>query len=538
MRNPRPADPRYRAGVRYFNTRGECRSGRHYMLPAAGRLPEARVWVEDEEYFLIHAPRQSGKTTTLTALANELTAKGQHVALRFSCESGEPGPDDIGTTELRVLDAIRTAAVNRRFPAEWLPPGPWPDAVPGRRIVNGLQAWALRCPLPLVLLFDEIDALDGQSLNSVLRQIREGYSLRPGSFPSSIAVCGMRHLRDYKIAAGSTAPVRSGRGSPFNNAVTYRMADFTAPEIAALYAQHTTDTGQEFTPDAVSLVYDTTQGQPLLVNAIAAEITRKMRLPLTETITAAHVESATERLIEERPVHLDSLTARLAEPRVRKVIDPVIAGTVPATIDGTYSDDVSYVRDLGLIARDNPVRIANSVYREVIARVLGDGIETAIAVDPYSLLLPDGRLDVPRMLEEFTAFWLENGEWMASGTGYNEAGAQIVFMAFLHRMVNEDGLVDREFAIGSGRADILVRRRYGDGQLQREAFELKVWRDNRPDPLESALPQFDRYLARFQLDAGTLIIFDRRATPAPVSERAATETVTSPGGRTITLLRR
>ena len=166
-----------------------------------------------------------------------------------------------------------------------------------------------------------------------------------------------------------------------------------------------------------------------------------------------------------------------------------------------------------------------------------------IATDPHSLILPDDRLDIPRMLEEFTAFWLENGEWMASGTGYNEAGAQIVFMAFLHRMVNGDAnpgqhRVDREFAIGSGRADILVRRRYGDGQFQREAFELKVWRDNRPDPLESALPQFDRYLARFQLDAGTLIIFDRRKTPAPVAERSGTETITSPQGRTITLLRR
>jgi hypothetical protein len=508
------------------------------MLPPSERLPEARQWIKDEEYVVIHAPRQSGKTTSLTALADELTAEGSHVALRFSCERGKPDPEDIGLTELRVLGAIRAAARGRGFPSEWLPPDPWPDAVVGGRIVEGLQAWAMRCPRPLVLVFDEIDSLAGESLSSVLSQIREGFSLRPDSFPSSVALCGMRHLRDYKTAAGSAAPGEFGRGSPFNSAVTYRLANFTVPEVAALYAQHTADTGQEFTPDAVDLAYDTTQGQPWLVNALAAEITRKMRLPVTETITAAHVEAATERLIEARAVHLDSLARRLTEPRIRKVIEPIIAGTLPVRADSVYNDDLSYVRDLGLIAPGDTIEIANPVYREVITRVLGDGLKGFITVDPYSLTLPDGRLDIARLLEEFTGFWLENGEWMTAGTGYNEAGAQIVFMAFLQRMVNGDGFVDREFGIGRGRTDLLIRRPYGDGQVQREAFELKVWWPGKPDPLEKALPQFDQYLSRMRLDVGTLIIFDRRETPVPVAERCGTETVTSPEGRTITLLRR
>jgi hypothetical protein len=524
--------------VRYFNTEGECKPAQHYMLPAAARLPDARLWVEREKYFVLHAPRQSGKTTTLTALANELTAAGQHVALRFSCESGEPGPDDIGATELRVLGGIDEAVSARGFPDEWLPPDPWPDAVPGRRIVKGLQAWARRCPLPLVLLFDEVDSLSGDALSSLLHQVREGFSWRPHAFPSSVAVCGMRRVRDYKTASGSGEPVESGRSSPFNNALTFRLANFTVPEVTALYAQRTAETGQEFTPGAIDLVYDSTQGQPWLVNAIAAEITEQMRVPRSETITAAHVESATERLIEARAVHMDSLAARLGEPRVRKVIEPIIAGTMPAAIDAVYNNDVAYARDLGLLAPDKPIRISCPVYREVISRIFGDGLTELITADPYSLTLPDGRLDIPRMLEEFTGFWLENGEWMTRGSGYNEAGPQIVFMAFLQRMVNGDGFVDREFGIGRGRADLLIRRPYGGGEVQREAFELKVWWPGKPDPLETALPQFDGYLSRMRLSAGTLIIFDRRKTPAPVAERSGTETLTSPEGRTITLLRR
>jgi len=523
--------------VRYFNTRGECDKSRHYTLPAAARMPDARRLIERQEYFVIHAPRQTGKSTTLAALAEETMAAGTHVALCFSCESGEPGPDDIETTELRILDEIRSAATVRGFPEQWLPPDPWPEAVSGRRIINGLQAWAMKCPLPLVLFFDEIDSLAGDALNSVLCQIRNGFSRRGRAFPVSIALCGMRYLRDYKIASGSTEPVRSGRGSPFYNAVTYRLADFTEPEVAALYAQHTAETGRVFTPEAMALVYDCTKGQPWLVNALAAELTDKMRIPVSVPVTPEHVEIAREQLIAGRPVHMDSLAARLAEPRVRSVIEPVIAGTFPRFGDA-YDDDVSYVRDLGLIAPDAPLRIANDLYAEVIARSLGSRVQDSIPVDPYSLIGPDDQLDIEGMLEAFTGFWLENGEWMASKTGYNEAGAQIVFMAFLHQMVRGDGFIDREFAIGSGRADILLRRRYGDeGKVQVAAFELKVWKTG-TDPLAKALPQLDRYLARFRLDAGTLIIFDQRENRAPVEERSGTETVISPGGRTITLLRR
>ncbi|HYO59797.1 hypothetical protein [Archangium sp.] len=52
-----------------------------------------------------------------------------------------------------------------------------------------LPGWARACSRPLVLFFDEIDALRGQSLISVLRQLRTGFADRPGAFPLSVALC-------------------------------------------------------------------------------------------------------------------------------------------------------------------------------------------------------------------------------------------------------------------------------------------------------------------------------------------------------------
>jgi hypothetical protein len=507
------------------------------MLPPEPRLPEARPLVEAGQYFIVHAPRQTGKTTALSTLAQDLTAQGRQVALMISCERAAAAGDDYAAAELQLLDALRNEATKvRRLSAEWLPPDPWPAADPGSRLFNGLQDWALKCPLPLALLFDEIDALRGRSLLSVLHQLRDGYRVHPQAFPASVMLCGLRDVRDYKAAAGGD-PSRLGTPSPFNIAVkSLRMRDFTFEDVTALYRQHTAETGQEFTPEAIERAFSYTQGQPWLVNALASEVIDEMGVEPSAPITAGHIDTAKERLILARASHLDSLSSKLNESRVRTVIEPLIAGTFP-DVDAVYNDDVAYVRDLGLIAQDNPVRIANPIYREVTVRVLGAGYEGVITDRPQEFLLPDGRLDLRMLLEQFTVFWIEGGETMADGASYRESGAQLVFMAYLQRIVNGGGYVSREYGVGRGRIDLQVRKPYGNHQEQREAIELKVWRKGRPDPLNEGLRQLDEYLARLGLDTGTLVIFDRRPDAPPIHERTQLSEDLTPSGREITLLR-
>jgi hypothetical protein len=520
--------------VRYFNTAGVCLPAKHYMLPPEPRIPDARRLIDDWQYFIVHAPRQTGKTTTLETLARNLTAEGRHVALRVSCEqAGEVG-DDLTAASTEILDAIRRAA-GQNLPVRFRPPDPWPDAPQGAQIFGALQDWAVACPLPLVLLFDEIDSLHGFVLRSVLRQIRNGHTYRAHAFPASVVLCGMRDIRDYKAAAGGD-PSRLGTASPFNIAVeSVRIGDFTFDETAELYAQHTADTGQEFRPEALGRAFDYTKGQPWLVNAIANEIIVKMGIEPPVPITAAHVDTAKERLVRVRYPHFDSLAARLNEPRVRRVIEPLIAGELPV-VDEIYNDDVAYVRDLGLIAADKPVRIANPVYREVIVRVLGAGLDEIIDVHPHRFALPDGRLDFPKILDAFAEFWAEHEE-ILDGIPYREVAMQLTFMAFLTQAVNGDGFVDREYGVGRGRIDLLVRKPYGDRQVQREAIELKVWHPGRPDPLSVGRTQLDRYLSRLKLDTGTLVIFDRRPGIPAAAERTSITRDRTPEGRDITLLR-
>jgi len=507
------------------------------MIPAERRLPEAPGLVEQMGYFVVHAPRQTGKTTALLALARDLTASGRYASVLSSCEEGQAAGDRYGSAQRAILGELGRSA-DAWLPAELRPP-PADLKEDEGLIAAALSAWARTCPRPIALILDEIDALCGQSLISVLRQLRAGLPRRPEEFPASVILCGLRDVRDYKAASGGD-PERLGTSSPFNVKLkSLRVGDFTPEEVRELYAQHTADTGQVFTEEALAKAIAVTGGQPWLVNALANEIVEEMKVPPEEAITEGHVEQAKERLILARATHLDSLVSKLHEPRVRKVIEPIIAGDL--VVDDAYDDDASYVRDLGLVAPGKPLRIANPIYREVIVRVLAGRTEDNVTAEPRSFVLPDGRLDFGRILREFADFWREHGDVLTSGSSYREVAPQLVLMGFLQRVVNGGGFIAREYGIGRGRIDLLVRWPYrgADGQRawQKEALELKVWRDKAKDPLAKGLTQLDGYLERMGLNAGVLVVFDRREGAEDIEARTRFEEAATPAGRKVTLLR-
>jgi hypothetical protein len=525
--------------MRFFQTGGPCVPGRHYMLPAGDRLPGARGLIARDQYFVVHAPRQSGKTTSLEALAQELTAAETHVALRVSCASAKGVVDDVGAVNLEILRAIWGAARGLRLPAELLPPDPWPDVEASSRIREGLAVWAAMCPLPIVLFFDEVDALRGASLVSFLNQIRDGYLTRPAPFIAVVVLCGLRDVRDYKTAYGGD-PAAQHRESPWNISVkSLRPADFTQAEISVLYGQHTAESGQEFTAEAVERVFFYTQGQPWLVNAIASEITLEMDVPLDRPVTAEHVEQAKEVLVRSRATNLESLEYRLHEERVARVMAPVIQGEVPSYPG--FDRDKRYLQDLGLLAVGDGVKVANPIYAEVVARTLTAGMQDKVAATlrPEDFLAADGRIDMIKVIDGFAAYWVEHGE-MVEGKDYQEAWPHLLLFTYLQAVVNSHGSLNREYAAGRQRADIVIRRPYpGDGgRPQREVIEVKVWHPrDKADPAVDGLVQLDRYLDRLGLSSGVLTVFDARPGIPAIPQRTSVTTTTSPAGRAVTLLR-
>jgi len=359
--------------MRFFNTAGPIKSDLHYHLPPLQRLnlDEVLTLIAQQKYFVLHAPRQTGKTSCLLALQSHLNQRDAYRALYVNVEIAQAARENVPEAMRAIVGTIASAARDTLS-------DPYLETIWRETLEKGafaalaelLTQWAMREPRPIVLMLDEIDALIGDTLIAVLRQLRAGYAKRPAQFPQSVILCGVRDVRDYRIHSSSTQEIITG-GSAFNiKAESLRLGNFTPEEIAALYGQHTEETGQRFEAEALTLAWELTRGQPWLVNALAYETCFKSAAGRNRqhAITAAMLLEAKEQLILRRETHLDQLADKLQEERVRRVIEPLLAGEeVEAKIP---LDDIEYVRDLGLIRPGRPVAIANRIYQEVIPREL------------------------------------------------------------------------------------------------------------------------------------------------------------------------
>ena len=500
--------------MRFFNTAGPVRPDEHYHVPPLERLDLDGVLtlIRQKKYFVLHAPRQTGKTSALLALRDLLNSgdEGAYRCVYTNVEAGQAGGEDTQRSMRAILDelALRARqALQDEFVEEI-----WFEVLqrsgPDGALRQVLSRWAAADSTPLVLLIDEIDSLVGDTLVSVLRQLRAGYDMRPEGFPQSVMLCGVRDVRDYRIRSTAENAVITG-GSAFNiKAQSLRLSDFSREEVAALLKQHTEETGQAFTPEALDAIRTRTQGQPWLVNALAfeacfqGEFARAWQRP----VGAEDILQAQEQLILRRETHLDQLADKLREERVRRVVEPLLSGGEERRF---VDRDLEYVRDLGLVARDRPLRIANPVYAEVVPRELTQVVQEEFEQETAWYVDAAGGLDLAKLLAAFQAFFREHSEHWIERFEYREAGPQLLLQAFLQRIVNSGGRIEREYGLGRMRTDLLIVWPQGE-RIRRFVVECKLLHKSREQTLSQGVAQTAEYMGRCGAETGHLVVFDRR----------------------------
>jgi len=481
--------------MRFFNTAGPVNCEDHYCLPPLSRfnLSDILDLINQKKYFVLHAPRQSGKTSCLLALRDHLNREGDYIALYINVEGGQTARGDVRKGIKAILSELGFQA-ERTLGDTTL-----------RELINTgfeefgentafkiiLSNWCTGYEKPLVLCIDEVDALVGDTLISLLGQIRSGYPERPLSFPASVILCGVRDIRDYRIHSEKDREIITG-GSAFNiKAESLRLGNFSEEETRTLCLQHTKETGQVFEEAALADIWYLTCGQPWLVNALAYEVCFKLEdgRDRKNPVTSLMVEEAKERLILRRETHLDQLADKLKEERVRRVIEPILMGDV---YEGMLrADDIEYVQDLGLITQavGGKIMIANRIYQEIIPRQLAWESQSGMAIQQSWFVDADGKLKVPTLIESFRQFFRENSESWIERFHYKEAGPQILLQAFLQRIINGGGRIDREYGLGSTRTDLFILWRLKDGSFQRVIIELKILRRSREQTIIDGMAQ-------------------------------------------------
>jgi hypothetical protein len=323
-----------------------------------------------------------------------------------------------------------------------------------------LQNWsALVAPKPLIVLFDEVDVLIDQTLISFLRQLRGGFANRgAGTFPVSIALVGMRDLKDYITASKGGVPPNPG--SPFNiKEDSGTLSNFKKDDISRLFAQRTAEIGQQITPEALDYVYAQSWGQPWIVNSLFKRATmRILDRDSAETVTVDHIQEARKQMIEARETHLDALGERLRDQRIRRVVQTIITGETNLAMSRA-SPDVELAMDLGLVRWDTQTgfTISNPIYEEIMTRYLDAPYHDNLPPpSTWHWERPDGALDMDALLKEFQGFWQNNSEVWEQSSDYPEAFPHLLLMAFLQRITNGSGRIEREYAAGRGRMDLAV----------------------------------------------------------------------------------
>jgi hypothetical protein len=497
------------------------------MLPPEDRLVGAQLhrYIGDKLYWVLHAPRQTGKTTFLQSWMQKINSGSEATACYVSVERCQ-GIPDIERAIPGVCEAIIQWARQHE-----LPQPPMGSEQPQSQLSAVLQKWAeLIAPKPLVVLFDEVDVLEGEALISFLRQLRDGFARRGiGKFPVSIALVGMRDLKDYITASkGGVAPNPS---SPFNikedSAV---LANFSQADVKNLFAQRTEETGQRITDEALEYAWEQSQGQPWIVNSLFKRATMRV-LPDGDysAVRLGHIKEAREQMALARETHLESLAVRIQDPAVRKVMESLMTGTPDP--DLTASEGFRVCTDLGLVKKERGTpMVANPLYKEVLARQLTFSTQDAIPEPDWQWEKPDGSLDMDALLREFQIFWRRNSEIWEQKTSYTEAFPHLLLMAFLQRVLNGGGRIEREYAAGRGRMDLSVE--YKD---KISIIEIKLVHsyNSAQEVLEEGLAQIARYRDKIDATAPAyLVIFDRRDTAKglPWDEKIYWQEEAVPGG--------
>jgi len=501
--------------MKFFNTAGPVNKEMHYKLNPLQRwnLDEILMLIAQQKYFILHAPRQTGKTSSLLALQKYLNAGDDYISIYANFEAAQPCRnnftqalgviiqelklrtakiigriDELNTIQANVMQSDKTAAALNSF----------------------LKALCNLVDKPVILLIDEIDSLIGDTLISVLRQLRSGYDDRPEDFPHSITLCGVVDIKDYKIHQ-SNGDIITG-GSCFNiKSKSLRLGNFSKDEIKKLYQEHTRETGQEFEAKVFDLAWNYTAGQPWLVNALAYEACFEMKenRERSVVITADIFQQAKENLINRRETHLDQLSDKLKENRVKNVIEAILAADddIPGNVS---NDDLQYVIDLGLIEKRGGIVISNDIYREVIPRELTWVVQSTMTLEQQWFVNENGSLNMPALIEGFQKFFRKNSESWIQTFSYREAGPQLLLQAFLQRVVNGGGIIEREYGLGSKRTDLYIKMPHKDG-IQEVVMELKIQRGSRENTIQKALVQTKEYMDKCGTEEGHILIFDRNS---------------------------
>ncbi len=446
---------------KFFNNSGPVNSRDHFCVPPIRRLDARKIWqlILQKKYFLIRGPKQCGKTSFLLSLAEMINRDGKVKCLYMNVESLRGVQEDVSECIRSILFEISSRARDT-FDDEYLE-----DLVPEILSKRGpyqafnefLTQWSKRSDRPIVLFIDEIDTLDSTVLTPILSQIRAGYDKRPAYFPQSIVFCATHDVIDKQFNIKDA---------------TLQIGFFHREEVNAMFTSYAEDNGLKLTHDALDRVWYYTSGQPWIVSSLAEEIFSVI-VPAKKItrIMSRPVDEAFQNLLARQGNHLEFLTTKLRDERVKRALMPILTGGLLA--DQVSDIDLNYTRELGILSQSRN-NFDNMLYTEVLPRALYAPVTYMINLSTERFLLPDQSIDTIKLIKSFQLFFRNHIDRLVERIDYGPAAYTLVFQALLQKLEDGTCTVTRDFSAERGFTHISINWRYPRDQAA--SFLVKLVR--------------------------------------------------------------
>ncbi|MCX6580396.1 MAG: AAA-like domain-containing protein [Candidatus Aminicenantes bacterium] len=503
----------YRKPVRMFEKSGVVYPEMSYYVPLENVVnsdkQDIKTMVDRGRYFSMFAPRQSGKTTFIEALCEQLHRDSTYIAIFLSFQEYKKldKPEfyaeiekylyDQLSTRLKQVNCEKTEAVQQFLNRHHLT-----NNISFKALFEGLNG--ILQFKKIVVFIDEFDGIPQIELESFLTTLRELYQKHKKITHKALYSIGLIGIRNItKLVVGGV--------SPFNIADHVEIPPFSLKNTRDLYAQYTEETNQPFTEEAVKKIHEETGGQTWLVNRLGAILTVDVKPETAEPIDEKDVDKAIQLLLDEKNDHFDNLyeKARL----YKETFVEIVFDNVKYRVD---NQDQSWLEQYGLIKKkEAKAVVANNIYKRRFTETFFTEVDINENILTQAVGLPGDSLDMENILLDFARYIAQIGvrAFYQEDKPYEKVG-QFLLTAWLYQFVRGgEGELHYEIVTGLGRMDILLSHKG-----KKYIIETKV---NRYDDISTILGEgiiqvSRKYLATEGVGEGYLVIFDTR-TPVGVS---------------------
>lgn len=477
--------------MRIFNTSGACIPEKHYTLMRAGLVAQGEALVAGGRFFTIFAPRQAGKTTYFQLLFRKLAQQG-YTPVWVSFEG-------LKQTSIEKFYKVLGHELQRELAFESSKPASLlTDPIDLQFYLEQLHSQINS----LVLVIDEFESVPDVVLSDLLHTFRKIYHRKEYYALHALILVGVSTLAELVVSSAS----------PFNIVDQLQIPYFTFDEVQELIQQFVTETGQPFEEQVIKAIYDNTQGQPGLVNALCQYLVEVMVPDRSQPVTMAAFYPTLKHFLTER---FDKNILNVVQKARSKKDFMVSLLFGEAVIPFTVNDpDIAYLYANGVVDNvDGYVQLPAPLYSKVLITAFrpysnGETKEYVSAHDTFSEYIirdkGDSRLNVNAILQRYSEYvqrrgfhafdtkQLREGAWHYSLDG---------FINFFIQRLGGDTLV--EVPTGRGRTDILILH-----QGRNYIIETKVFTD--AFSFAHGKQQLADYLISEGLSEGFYVVFSQK----------------------------